>query len=530
MAHTNAPQPSTIAAQSDRSFFGHPRGLATLFFTEMWERFSYYGMRAILVLFMTTATVDGGLGFTKADAAITYGLYTSLVFLLPVLGGWLADKFLGMQRAVLYGGIVIMIGHILLAMHGVATFYAGLASVVIGTGLLKPNISGIVGQLYSEEDRRRDSGFSIFYMGINLGACSAPLVCGWLAQDPRFRSMLQSWGIDPANSWHFGFGAAAVGMFFGLLQYVITGRHLGNAGRSPAVEPTAEARAKARQTLGIGTAVIVLVIAGLLTWAFNKSEPVTKADVNGVYTWILFGSVGAFFAWLLTSAAWKPLERRRLVVVFVLFLGSCVFWSVFEQAGSTLTFFADERTRNSIFGWSFASSWWQSVNAGLVVLCAPLFAWIWAKLDNFDRSSMIRFAIGIFFVGLGFAILIGGALASEGGERASPGWLFSCYLCHSIGELCLSPVGLSSMTRLAPQRVQGTMLGVWFVSISVGTFLGSQVAGVYEEFTKVNLDTGAPAGGGLADLFKAVAFGALAMTVIMAILARPVAKLIDAKK
>jgi POT family proton-dependent oligopeptide transporter len=506
MTHANS--------STDRSFFGHPRGLATLFFTEMWERFSYYGMRAILVLFMTTATLEGGLGFTKEDAAIVYGLYTSLVYLLPVLGGWIADKYLGMQRAVLFGGIVIMIGHILLAMQGVGTFYAGLASVVIGTGLLKPNISGIVGQLYTEEDRRRDAGFSIFYMGINLGACIAPLVCGWLAQDPGFRSTLESWGIDPKHSWHFGFGAAAVGMFLGVVQYIATGRHLGNAGRAPAIEPTAEARGSARRTLGIGLAAIGLGIAALVVWATSKSTPVTKSDINTIYTWVLFGSIGAFFAWLLSSKLWKARERRRLVVVFVLFLGSCVFWSVFEQAGSTLTFIADERTRNSIFGWEFPSAWWQSVNAGLVVICAPIFAWIWMKLDNFDRSSMIRFAIGILFAGLGFAILIGGALGSEGGERASPVWLFSCYLCHSIGELCLSPIGLSSMTKFAPQRVQGMMLGVWFASISVGTFLGSQVASVYEKYS-------------LPNILLAVALGAFAMAVIMAILTRPVGKLVD---
>jgi POT family proton-dependent oligopeptide transporter len=507
---------TTALAPGDRSFFGHPRGLATLFFTEMWERFSYYGMRAILSLFMVATIAEGGLGFSKAEAAIVYGLYTSLVYLLPLAGGWLADNFLGMRRAVLCGGIVIMVGHVLLAFHGTATFYGGLACVVIGTGFLKPNISAIVGQLYTEKDARRDAGFSIFYMGINLGAGIAPIICGWLAQSPAFKSRLEGWGIDPKHCWHWGFGAAAVGMFLGLVQYVATGHFLGTAGRLPAEAQVPEARARARRTLGLGAGAVAVLAVALAALAMASSGPVTKAQVNGVYTWILFGSVGAFFAWLLSSKAWSAFERRRLVVVALLFVGSCVFWAVFEQAGNTLTFFADEKTRNSVFGWSFQSSQWQSVQPALIVLMAPLFAWLWTRLGNFDRSSGIRFAVGILFAGLGFAILIGGALEAGDAERASPLWLFTVYLFHTIGELCLSPVGLSSMTKFAPQRVQGLMLGVWFASISVGTFLGSQVAGVYEQYT-------------LPKLFLAVAAGATVMAIVMAVLVRPMTKLVDAK-
>ena len=482
----------------------------------MWERFSYYGMRAILVLFMTTATVNGGLGFTKADAAIVYGLYTSLVYLLPVLGGWLADNFLGMRRAIFLGGIVIMTGHVLLTFHGTATFYSGLGCVVIGTGLLKPNISATVGQLYTAEDRRRDSGFSIFYMGINLGAFAAPLVCSWLAQSPAFRSWLEGRGVDPSHSWHWGFGAAAVGMFLGLVQYVTTSRRLGTAGLHPAGAATPEQRARARRTLTIGT-VALLVLAGVLVVLANAKEgPITKEDVSRVYTWILFGSIGAFFCWLLSSRAWTALERKRLVVVAVLFVGSCIFWAAFEQAGGTLTFFADEKTRNSILGFQFQSGQWQAVQPALIVIMAPLFAWIWIKLGDFDRSSAIRFSIGILCAGAGFAVLIGGALEAGDSGRASPLWLFSLYFLHTVGELCLSPVGLSSMTKFAPQRVQGLMLGVFFASISVGTFLGGQVASVYEKYP-------------LPRLFLAVAAGAAVMAVIMAILVRPMVRLVDAK-
>ena len=507
---------SLAPAAGDRAFFGHPRGLATLFFTEMWERFSYYGMRAILTLFMVAAVSDGGLGFTKTESAIVYGLYTSLVFLTPLLGGWLADNFLGMRRAVLFGGIVIMTGHILLAFHGTSTFYCGLACIVIGTGFLKPNISAIVGQLYAEKDVRRDAGFSIFYMGINLGACIAPLVCGWLAQSPGFKSILGGWGIDPTRCWHWGFGAAAVGMFLGLVQYVVTGRHLGSAGLHAAGAATPEARTRARRTLGLGLGGIALLVAVLVVLALTAAGPITKEHVNTTYTWILFGSVGAFFVWLLSSKAWSAFERRRLVVVALLFVGSCVFWAVFEQAGNTLTFFADEKTRNSIFGWTFQSSQWQSVQPAMIVLFAPVFAWLWTRLGDFDRSSGIRFAIGILSAGLGFAVLIGGALEAGDQGRASPLWLFTVYLLHTVGELCLSPVGLSSMTKFAPQRVQGLMLGVWFASISVGTFLGSQVAGVYEQYT-------------LPKLFLAVAAGAALMAIVMAFLVRPMTRLVDAK-
>jgi proton-dependent oligopeptide transporter, POT family len=508
-ATSPAPAPVAVTRPHDRRFFGHPRGLATLFFTEMWERFSYYGMRAILTLFMITAADAGGLGFSTTHAAIVYGLYTSLAYLLPLAGGWLADHFLGMRRAVLLGGIVIMLGHVLLAMHGIGFFYAGLASVVLGTGLLKPNMSAIVGQLYDGKDARRDAGFSIFYMGINLGAFLSPLVCGWLAQSEAFRGMLERMGVDPRNSWHWGFGAAAVGMFFGLVQYVATGRYLGEAGVRPGAATSAEARARSRRKLAIGSLVIGGVAALLVALALANPEAVTKEKINQVYSYLLLATVVGFFAWLLSSKGWSG-------TVSALFAGSCVFWSVFEQAGSTLTLFAEEKTRNSVLGWTFPSSWWQSVNAVLIVILAPVFAWLWARLGNFDRSSMIRFSIGILLVGLGFALLIGGANEAGASGRASPLWLFGVYLLHTVGELCLSPVGLSSMTRLSPQRVQGLMLGVWYLSISVGTFLGSKVAGVYTDFA-------------LPTLFGTVAAGAVLVALLMAILIRPVSKLVDAR-
>ena len=490
-------------ANRDTAFFGHPVGLRTLFLTEMWERFSYYGMRALLILFMATAVEEGGLGFSSEKAGLIYGMYTSLVYLMPLAGGWLADNVLGLRRSVLFGGIVIMCGHILLMLHGTSTFFCGLGCVVLGVGLLKGNISAIVGQLYTPEDRRRDAGFSLFYMGINIGAFSAPLACGWLAQSDSFKARLQGWGLDPLHSWHWGFGAAAVGMFFGVTQYLITSHNMGEAGLRVS-DPSPEARARARRTLLVAGGCIAAVAAALGLWAWLRPALVTAGNVSQLYALILFGCVLAFFVWLLRSPVWTPLQRRRLVVVLMLFAGSAIFWGVFEQAGSTLSIFADESTDNRLLGWAFPSSWWQSVNAGMLVLLSPVFAWLWMRLGDFDPSSVLRFTIALLCAGLSFALLVPAAhLVAEG--KVSPLWLLTVYFLHTIGELCLSPVGLSSMTRLAPARVQGMMLGVWFASLSVGNFLGGQVASVYERFE-------------LPTLFAAVAGGALAMTLVMAFL------------
>jgi POT family proton-dependent oligopeptide transporter len=506
---------STPAAQ-DRSFFGHPRGLMTLFFTEMWERFSYYGMRAILLLFMYTAVTQGGLGLSESDAAAIYGVYTSLVYLLPLAGGWLADNFLGQRRAVLFGGVIIMLGHICLTQHGLVPFVTGLACVVIGTGLLKPNIAGIVGQLYPAEDQRRDSGFSIFYMGINLGAFAAPLVCSFLAQSESFRTILQGWGIEPNDCWHWGFGAAAVGMFLGLVQYLVTGRHLGEAGRAPLGARTSEAKLRAVRSLRIAIFAVLLLAGALGALGYARSQDVDAKSINLVYGCLLFASVLAFFGWLLLSPAWSMAERRKLWVLAILFLGSCIFWGVFEQAGSTLTLFADKNTQNSLGGLSWGSGAWQSVQPAMIVLFAPAFAWLWARLGNFDPSSTKRFALGIFLAGAGFALLIGGARGAADGQLVSPAWLFGVYFLHTLGELCLSPVGLSAMTKLAPDRVVGMMLGVFYASISVGNFLGSKVAGVYSQFP-------------LPTLFMAVTASALAMAILIALSIRPAQRLLAPK-
>jgi proton-dependent oligopeptide transporter, POT family len=383
---------------------GHPRGLSTLFFTEMWERFSYYGMRAILVLYMTEA-----LAFADADALSIYGYYTSSVYFLPIFGGWIADRFLGAKRAVLYGGIIIACGHFSLAFSPLPFFYTGLCLVALGTGLLKPNISTMVGDLYDEDDPRRDAGFSLFYMGINLGAFIAPLVCGYLGQNVN---------------WHYGFAAAGVGMIFGLVQFVFSGKRLENVG---------ELKTKRR--------------------AEDLAE--TKQKLT-------------------------PEETKRLAVIGILFFFSVVFFMAFEQSGSSLTLFADRLTANTVFGYEFPSSWFQIVQPLCLLILAPVFAQLWLKMGERQPSSPRKFSFGLIFVGISYVLLIYAATLTVSG-RVSPLWLIFLYLIQTVGELCLSPVGLSTTTRLAPARMVGLMMGVWFLSISLGSFLAGKVASYFDD-------------------------------------------------
>ena len=454
------------AAAHDRAFFGHPRGLSTLFFTEMWERFSYYGMRALLLLFMTAPVASGGLGFSAAQGGAIYALYTSMVYMMTLPGGWIADRFIGQRRAVLYGGILIASGHFSMAVPSLATFYLGLFLIVIGTGLLKGNVSVIVGYLYSKEDQRRDAGFSLFYMGINLGAFFSPLVCGYLGQN---------------INWHLGFASAGVGMLCGLIQYVAGGRYLGEAGLkpAPAESPAAAATLRRRALLlgGILLAAILFFAAGTMTGVL----PITAtqvADAAGYF--LLFLTLG-FFAWLFGSGGWTPEERRQLYAIGALFLAAGIFWSVFEQAGSTLNLFADRNTYNVFLGLPFPSSWFQSENSLFLWILAPVFAWVWIRLGAIGKepSSPAKFAWALIFVAAGFAILI---IPARQGGQVSPMWLTMTYVLHTVGELLLSPVGLSAMTKLAPIRIAGLIMGIWFLATSVGNYIGGRVSGLYESF------------------------------------------------
>ena len=406
----------TRPAAADRGFFGHPRGLSTLFFTEMWERFSYYGMRAFLILYMVHA-----LNFDDKHAGSVYGTYTASAWALAILGGIIADRWLGQYKSVLIGGIIIAIGHFTLVFHALPTFYAGLAFIALGTGLLKPNVSGIVGSLYDTADTRRDAGFSIFYMGINLGAALGPIVAGYLAQK-----------VD----WHVGFACAGVGMTLGLVQYVLGRKHL-----QPAIDRLAAQRRVPR---------------------------VEPAAASAIAT-----ATGRTFAGF-TSVEWK-----RLAAMGVFFVFAAIFWGAYEQAGSTLNLFGDRYTNTTILGFSFPSSWFVAVQAVLVILLAPAFAWLWTKLGPREPSTPAKFAIGLLFVGLSFVFLLIPAfrLQSSPGLRVSPLWLIGCYFIQELGELSISPVGLSVFTKLSPVRIVGLMLGVWFLADSVGNKVAGLAAG-----------------------------------------------------
>jgi len=449
----------------------HPPGLPTLFFTEMWERFSYYGMRAFLVLFMVTPADAGGLGFSDSRAGMIYGLYTSMVYLLSVPGGWLADRILGQQRAVLVGGLLIMSGHVSLALPALPTFYLGLCLVAVGTGLLKPNISSLVGRLYEKEDGRRDAGFTIFYMGINLGAFIAPLVCGtWLAENEGFREWLKGRGFSPGAAWHAAFGAAAVGMMLGLGQFVLGRRRLGDAGLPPPRPPTSPRALAAR--LAAGGVLAILVVLALSTGAFVPSAEAVGWTFDILLPLLSVISLLCIFAYGTDSSR----ERRRMIVVSILFGAAAVFWGCFEQAGSTLTLFAARHTDRRLFGHTFGATAYQSFNSLLVVLLAPLFAALWARLAKAGRepSTLAKFGWAMLFVGLGFLVLVPASRMVQRGELAGPQWLAFLYLLHTAGELCLSPVGLSAMTRLAPRRAVGLIMGTWFLATSLGNYMAGR--------------------------------------------------------
>lgn len=472
---------------SDKAFFGHPRGLATLFFSEMWERFSYYGMRGFLLLYMTASVATGGMGLDGALAAVIYGTYTSSVYMMNIPGGWLADKVLGQRKAVLYGGIFIAAGHYALAIPLGATFYIGLLLIVIGTGLLKPNISVIVGQLYSQADPRRDGAFSIFYQGINLGAWLGPIVTGFLVQSEWFRSRMVSWGMDPNAAWHWGFGAAGVGMTLGLVQYVYGWKYLGTAGLRPATADSADEFAKAKQQaatyIGIGIAALVVIGVLVATGAIVLTANVVTVSFSA----LLLTVTVALFTSLFRRAEWSPTERGRLVMIGVYFLAATLFWSVFEQAGSTLNLFARDFTVgdgarvNVAPGYGeFPIVWWQSLNAVLIVLIAPLYAWMWVRLGSRQPSTPTKFALGLIGVGLGFLWLVPAANITLTGVKVGVIWLFGVYMIHTLAELFLSPVGLSAMTKLAPPKIISLVMGIWFLGASVGNFLGGQAASFYE--------------------------------------------------
>jgi POT family proton-dependent oligopeptide transporter len=438
----------------------HPSGLYALFLTEMWERFSYYGMKALLILFMVGPAQKGGLGFDDKMSTAIYGLYTAGVYLSALPGGWVADRLLGAQRAVWLGGVIIAAGHFTLAIPRLETFFLGLVFIVIGTGLLKPNISVLVGRLYPEGGARRDAGFTIFYMGINLGAFLGPLVCSWLGE---------------RVNWHYGFVAAGVGMVLGLAQFRFTRRHLEVAGREPIGSVVTVRRDWAVVILALITLLAVVVLALGRVIAIN---PVWLAKGAA---FVIVGLAVVYFAWVFAMGKLETTEMRRVVVIAILFLGSALFWAGYEQAGSSLNLFADRHTVRSIgaLNITLPSGWFQSVPALFVIVFAPVAAAMWVSLARRGviPSLPAKFGGGLLLLAGGFLVVALGSRRALNSGPVGPGWLVATYFFHVWGELLISPVGLSSVTKLAPARIVGQMMGIWFLATSLGNLLAGLFAG-----------------------------------------------------
>lgn len=462
---------ATVDTTADHSgLLGHPRGLGTLFFTELWERFSYYGMRALLMLFMVAPLAAGGLDLPVERAALIVGTYVMSVYMLSIPGGAIADYLLGQRLTVLAGAIIIALGHFSMAVPSSVTFYLGLALIAIGTGLLKPNISAMVGQLYSPNDPRRDAGFSLFYMGINIGAFIAPLVTGFLASHSVFKRWLESAGFDPAHSWHWGFGAAGVGMVFGVICYLIFSEPIKRVGPRPEVTPGAWRR--------------VLTITGgtLLLWAL-----VWLSD-QPAWQWMRLLFVLVPLGLVIWFGRAKTVEARRLAPIFTFFLGALVFWAVFEQAATSLNLFAEQFTEQRFLGLEFPAPWYQSANPIFVILLAPLFSLLWTRWGTRQPTSPAKFVAGLMCLALSFAIMVPAAkLAMEG--RVSPLWLLSMYFVQTVGEMFVSPVGLSTFTKLSPPKLVGAMLGIWFLGAAFGNKFAGVLASTFGEGEASHLDT-----------------------------------------
>ena len=446
---------------TSNTFFGHPIGLRTLFLTEMWERMSYYGMRALLVLYMTGAVTgfNPGLGWSQVESQAIYGIYSGMVYFMVVPGGWIADNILGHQKAVLIGALIIALGHFTLAIPIEQTFFLGLIFVVLGTGLLKGNISTIVGQLYDGQDDRRDSGYTIFYMSINIGSTLGFLICSYLGEK---------------IGWHWGFGAAGIGMTFGVIQYIKHRHLLGDAGMHPN-EMSDEKRKKFTNYLKVSLVAMFLVIgAGL--FGFIVIDPRFFAEQFAYFLTIV---AGLYFIYLFLFAGLNASERKNLILLFLLFIGAAAFWSGFDQSAGSLNIFARDYTDLSVAGYKIPVGWLQFANPIIVVLFAPIFAGFWAQLarKNLDPSLPFKFAIGLLFMALSFFVMIIAVNLAIESSPVGMQWLLLTYLFQTWGELALSPIGLSAFSRYGPKRYMGQMFGLWFLASAIGGVLAGLLGG-----------------------------------------------------
>ncbi len=469
---TEATRAGATNAIDTGGFGGHPRGLTTLFLTEMWERFSYYGLRPLLVLFMSAALAKGGFGFDRGQASAIVGIYAACVYLASLPGGWIADRLLGLRRAILYGAALISVGHISIGLSAFAggklTFFLGLIFIVLGTGLLKPNISAIVGDLYPEGGARRDAGFSIFYMGINIGAFFGQIVTGFLGE---------------TIGWHWGFGAAGAGMLIGLFVFATrASKTLGDIGIHPTRNPDAAVQARQERRVKLTLLAGFVILALVIVLAATGVIALNPQAIGKNMTYVLVGLAFAFFAYIFIFGNLTGDERKRVSVIAVLFVFAAIFWAAFEQAPTSLNLFARDFTNRTIGGFEVPATWFQSINSLFIFILAPFFAVLWVRMSKGGRelSSPGKFSLGLLFAGVGFFIMIFAAnivVRGGGAIKVSAWWLVLSYLFQTIGELCLSPVGLSSMTKLSPRRYVGQMMGIWFLASAVGNLIAGLVGG-----------------------------------------------------
>jgi proton-dependent oligopeptide transporter, POT family len=491
---------------SERTFFGHPRGLATLFFTEMWERFSYYGMRALLLLFMVASVEQGGMGFDDKTGGAIYGLYTMFVYLLALPGGWLADKLFGLRRSIFYGGCIIALGHFCLAFPFIETFFLGLLLIVTGTGLLKPNISALIGELYPANDpARRDSGFSIFYMGINIGAFISPFITGYLGENVN---------------WHYGFAAAGVGMVIGLVYFRLTEKNLGAAGlRSNRTVSEEEKNRERKLWIGLWCVLLIIIVfVVLLLMRVFYIDPISFARASGV---VLVSCVLIYFIYVFTAEKLDPSEKKKIFAICVMFVITTTFYAGYEGQGSSLNLFAERYTNMFIGSFEMPASWMQSVPPIFVVMFVPIFAWLWVWLAkrNMNPPTPIKLSLGLIFLGLGYLVMMGASMIVIKGEKPLPTWLTFTYMFLTFGEICLYPIGLSAVTKLSPSRLVGQMMGVFFMSLALGNLIAGLYAGEFDN------ESIAANPGLLVDLFGLVAKITIIAGIIVLIFSTPIRKL-----
>ncbi|WP_296405256.1 peptide MFS transporter [Psychrobacter sp.] len=494
----------------DNGFMGHPQPLRSLFFTEMWERFSYYSIRPLLMLFMVAAVSEGGFGFDDVTASAIYGIFGGFLYLAAVPGGWLADNWLGQERALWWGSIIIALGHLCIALStflGMSMFFIGLICIVLGVGLFKTCISVMVGALYADGDARRDGGFTLFYMGINIGALFAALIVG-IFQEKQM--------------WHVGFGVGGIGMLISLLVYRFAARkNLARYARAKGITAEWERPSSKYNNIGRWVSIFMVGLVALIALIATGIMPFNPSIVAEYMTYTIAGMVILYFLVMFISPKFDKSDKIRLLICFLLIIGSTLFWSSFEQQPTSFNLFADRYTDLNVMGFTVPSIWFQSLNPIFILMLAPIVSIIWVKLGerNLEPNSMTKFAMGMLLAAVGFGVMILAAKQVVGnpGTLVSPLWLTGSLLLLTLGELALSPVGLSSMTKLAPKGMQGQMMGLFFTSYALGNLVAAFFGG------HVSADTI----DGLPGLFTTMAIFLVVTALILLALSKPINAMLE---